>query len=87
LSNPSAVRIGAVTADVLNRLLREELVHIPRGDFPQNELRMVYNIERRHDLARDPGVSRLASLRAAIDSVQGRHPAFAPTYESAFFGG
>ena len=71
---------------LLNRTLREELSRIPRGDFAQNELRMVYNIERRHNLALNPLTPRLASLQAAISSVRSRHFGFVPTYDRAFFG-
>lgn len=70
----------------LNQMLREELDRIPRGDLTQNELRMVYNIERRHDLGLNPLTPRIASLQAAINSVRGRHAAFVPSYDRAFFG-
>lgn len=66
-------------------MLREELSHVPRGDFSQNELRMVYNIERRHDLGRNPVAPRDGSLKAAIASVESRHPRFRPTYDTGFF--
>lgn len=79
--------MSTMRGDLLHRSVQEELVHIPRGDLSQNELRMVYNIERRHDLALDPSTPRLASLRAAVRSVQSRHPSFVPGYDAAFFGG
>lgn len=69
----------------MQRTLRDELSHIPRGDLSQNEFRMVYNIERRHDLAQDPRAVRAAALQAAIRSVQMRDPVFAPGYDRAFF--
>jgi len=51
----------------------------------QNELRMVYNIERRHDLARDPNTPKGKSLGAAIASVRSRNPSFTPSFTVTFF--
>lgn len=45
---------------------------------------MVYDIERRYDLGRNPATPREGSLKAAIASVESRHPGFRPTYDAGF---
>ena len=59
-------------------LVREELLHLPRGSEAQNELRMVYAIQRQHDLGRDPSTPASASFDRALSSVLQRHPTFRP---------
>jgi hypothetical protein len=59
-------------------LLDEELRQMPRGSFAQNEFRMVYAIERQHDLSRDRTCPAASSFGRALASVQGRNPGFAP---------
>ncbi len=68
-------------------LIREETRHIPRGPLPQNELRMVYAIQRQHDLAGDIAPTARASLESALQSVRSRHHGFLPKYDAEFFGG
>lgn len=74
-------------AVALRQLLREDLRHIPRGGYEQNELRMVYAIVRQHEFAEDARTPSAASLERAIDSVRQRHPTFTPLYDAAYFMG
>jgi hypothetical protein len=62
----------------MQTLVQEELLHLPRGSEAQNELRMVYVIERQHDLGRDPSAQAGGSFDRALSSVLQRHPAFQP---------
>ena len=64
--------------DKMNRLLRIELERVPRGSLVQNEFRMVYAIERRHDLAADATTDPHDSFARALESVRSRHPSFVP---------
>lgn len=82
-------RCGAVAVatrrDARAKKLREELRGMPRGDLSQNELRMVYAIQRQHDLTQDPESLASDSLKRAVDSVKKRHPMFAPVFDAAAF--
>lgn len=71
-------------ADMQNQL-REEMRHIPRGSLSQNELRMVYAIQRQHDLAEDPAFRAQTSLERAVASVRNRDHAFTPAFDAVFF--
>lgn len=72
--------------DELNRRLREELARIPRGDYSQNVLRAIYNMQRRSDLARDPRTTSGASLSEAIRFIRKDEPSFEPSIDRAYFG-
>jgi len=67
--------------------VKKELEHIPRGNLPQNELRMCYwplrmnslgkkakNIETKEDI-----------LKRSIESVKKEHPDFIPQFDRNFF--
>jgi hypothetical protein len=75
-----------VRAVGMNAIVTEELRAIPRGDFAQNELRMIFNIQRRYDLARDVAMPAWVSFERALTSVRQRHAAFVPKYDAARFG-
>lgn len=59
--------------------VRDELRALPRGTFAQNELRMVFAVQRQYDLARDALTPVRASFEAALRSVVQRHSGFIPT--------
>lgn len=69
----------------MDRELREDFARIPRGDYDQNVLRAVYNMQRRSDLAHNPGRSRGASLDEAIRFVRKDSPSFEATFNRAYF--
>jgi hypothetical protein len=75
-----------MNASVLRGLIRNEIRRIPRGDYAQNELRMVYAIVRQHDLARRPAASGTVALAQALRSVHARHPDFVAAYDCTYFG-
>ena len=78
-----------MTHEEMQRVVDEELEHIPKGDkrAPQNELRMIYNMLRWRSLG--PNAEGIQTkedvLREAIKSVRGRHPRFTPQYDSDYF--
>lgn len=69
----------------MNGRLDEELARIPRGEYHQNVLRAIYNMQRRSDLARDPLRPAVASLEESIRFVRKEEPAFQPTFDRAYF--
>lgn len=69
----------------MNRHLRDDLARIPRRDYSQNVLRSIYNMQRRSDLARDPGIEPGESLDEAVRFTRKDNPAFEPTFDRAYF--
>ena len=75
--------------DEMNRVLDEELDHIPRGPrrSAQNLLRAVYRMRRANSLGRkadgDPG--RGAVLADAIEAVRGPEPGAELRYDATYF--
>lgn len=69
----------------MNRELREDLARIARGDYDQNVLRAIYNMQRRSDLAHHPERSRAASLYEAIRFVRKDSPSFEATFDRIYF--
>lgn len=69
----------------MHRELMEDLARIPRGDYDQNVLRAIYNMQRRSDLAHHPGRTRGASLDDAIRFVRKDSPSFEATFDRAYF--
>lgn len=69
----------------MNRELREDLRRIPRGDYNQNVLRAIYNMQRRSDLAHNPRHPRAASLAQAIWLVQKEALSFEATFDRGYF--
>lgn len=69
----------------MNRLLREELSHIPRvyGDLYQSLLRSAYNAYRRHGLKF--GWSKEQALAKSIEVMTRERPGWKPTYDVTFF--
>lgn len=59
----------------MNRRLDEELARIPRGEYHQNLLRAVYNMQRRSGLARSPLTPARASTFRS-DSVYAQGESF-----------
>lgn len=78
-----------MTRDELDGIVREELQHLPRIDdgSDQNGLRMMYNMIRRRELGRNPGTSKVESLRLAIRAVRQSNPRFTPHYDVRYFAG
>lgn len=67
----------------MNRRLDEELARIPRGEYHQNLLRAVYNMQRRSDLARSPLTPARASLSEAIRFMRKENPSFKASFDRA----
>ena len=73
----------------MNVMVSEELSHIPRGSIvasPQRRLRLVYNMQRRHDLAENPYTLARESLLNAIEAIRKNNPDFVPSFDRDFFG-
>jgi hypothetical protein len=66
---------------------RAELVHIPRGNYAQNELRMFYWPLRMNSLGRKAKTveTKESILRKAIAEVRKKYPDFEPEYDKQFF--
>ena len=59
-----------MTKGETNDIVADELEHIQKDGLHQNELRMAYNAQRRHDLANGSEHPRGESLRAAIAALK-----------------
>ena len=70
----------------MNKRIRDEIEHIPRADkgSPQNTFRMMYNIHRRRDLARQADAPASRTLIKAMVSVTREYPRFSPSFRSDF---
>jgi hypothetical protein len=70
----------------MRQIVKEELEYIPRGDAPQQELRMFYQMLRMHSLGKKgKGESKEEVLKEAIASVRGYYPYFKPRYDEKRF--
>jgi len=67
--------------------VKKELEHIPRGNTPQNELRMFYWPLRMHSLGKKAKSSETKEevLRRSIERIKEDHRDFAPQYDKKFF--
>jgi len=67
--------------------VKKELEHIPRGNLPQNELRMYYWPLRMNSLGKKAKSNETKEdiLRRSIDSVKKDHPDFVPQFDKDFF--
>ena len=67
--------------------VKQELVYIPRGDFPQNELRMIYWLMRMNSLGKKAtgNETKEGILKIAIEDVRKTYPDFEPNYVKSFF--
>jgi hypothetical protein len=72
-------------AKEMNRVLKEELDHIPReyGNLPQNMLRAVYNSTRRYGLKLGEGKEK--ALARSIEALKKDYPAWRPSYDREYF--
>lgn len=70
----------------LQARVSEELAHIPpdRRNPVQQSLRMIYNMQRLHDLKVDPSASRHQSLFLALRQTPPQN-SFAASYDTKFF--
>lgn len=68
-----------------DRLLKEELEHVPREywNLPQNMLRAVYNSSRRYGLKL--GEKKEKALARSIEALKKDFPAWRPSYDSEYF--
>ncbi len=64
-----------------------ELEHIPRGNQSQNELRMMYQINRMRSLGKKAKTKATKEdiLLESIDYLKKQHPNFTPQYDTKFF--
>jgi hypothetical protein len=59
-----------------------EMALIPKGDYPQQMFRMVFNMDRLNSLGDHPeGSTDLASIIEGAAVVRARYPDFEPTYD------
>ena len=65
----------------MNPLIVEELTRIPRGSFPQNVYRSIYEQARLNALGRHPevGPDPADAHAVALKTVRESHPDFVPT--------
>ena len=98
VSVPIADKISALSDDYYNnwapnkhkamlKQVKEEMNHLPKGDFPQNKLRMYYQLLRMHSLGKKAKAkkSKEEILEEAIDAVKKDHSTFAPNFDPEFF--
>lgn len=79
--------VADMKREQMNRIVNEELSHIPRGAKRtlQRGLRMMYNMIRRRELARNPSARRSDSLALAIKRIRDNEANFNPQYDKSFF--
>ena len=67
--------------------VKKELEHIPRGNQPQNELRMYYWPLRMNSLGKKAknNATKEDVLKQSIESVKKDYPDFAPQFDDKFF--
>jgi hypothetical protein len=67
--------------------VKDEIDHIRRGDYVQNELRMIYWSLRMNSLGKKAKAkeTKESILEIAVEEVMKDHPDFKPQYDSDFF--
>ena len=67
--------------------IKEELNHIPRGNTPQNELRMLYWSLRMHSLGKKAKANETKEevLKKSIEAIKKDYPDFVPQFDEKFF--
>jgi hypothetical protein len=76
--------------DEMNAKVREDLKHISKYEpdkAMQGIFRMVYTMDRRHHLGRNPEARPAEAIQAALDSFQELHPGYQPDYDPGYFAG
>ena len=71
----------------LREQVKKELEHIPRGNQPQNELRMFYWPLRMNSLGKKSKNNSIKEdiLKQSIDAVKKDYPDFVPQFDDKFF--
>jgi hypothetical protein len=71
----------------LREQVKKEIEHIPKGNLPQNELRMYYWPLRMNSLGKKAKKSETKEdvLKRSIESVQKEYPDFIPQFDKNFF--
>ena len=71
----------------LRERVKEEMDHIPRGNQPQNELRMFYWPLRMNSLGKKSqnNDTKEEILKKSIESVRKDFPDFVPQFDENFF--
>lgn len=71
----------------MRKHVKEELEHIPKGNFPQNQLRQVYWMTRMHSLGKNSQNTDTKEdvLRTSVVFVKKDYPDFVPQYDTDFF--
>jgi len=71
----------------LRERVKEEMDHIPRGNQPQNELRMFYWPLRMNSLGKKSqnNDTKEEILKKSIESVKKDFPNFVPQFDENFF--
>lgn len=67
--------------------VKKELEYIPRGNTPQNELRMYYWPLRMHSLGKKAKFNETKDevLKKSIEAIRKDYPDFVPQYDENFF--
>ncbi len=67
--------------------VKGELKYIPRGSFPQNELRLFYWLLRMHSLGKKAKSNETKEevLKKSIEGVKKEYPDFVPQFDGNFF--
>jgi len=67
--------------------VKQELDYIPRGDLPQNEMRMIYWLMRMNSLGKKAkgNETKEGILKNAIEDVRKTYSDFEPKYDKSFF--
>jgi hypothetical protein len=69
------------------RIVAEELRHIPHGSMAQNAFRAAYSAYRQHDLSVDLDAPPTRALASAEASVRVSRPDFVSRIDDSFFRG
>ncbi len=77
---------GALKLKKIREKAKREMKYIPRGDEPQNILRMIYWNIRLNSLGKNPKFeTKEDCLKYAIKEVTKEYPEFKPRYNKNFF--
>lgn len=71
----------------MRKQVMDEMEHMPRGDYAQNELRMYYWPLRMHSLGKKAKTAETKEsiLKRSIEEVKESYPNFKPHYDDQFF--
>jgi len=67
--------------------VKEDMKHIPRGNYEQNEFRMIYWFKRMNSKGKKAQLmdDKRAVLRAAVEKIKHDYPNIVPQFDKSYF--